>query len=301
MSWPWKFVVGYVATMSTILTLKDIQALYDWYKCLGVDLDVGIEPTDWYELARTEWTLQQSTPIARDHCVKSPQDKSTALPRAAPTPALETSRTHSSAPLSDNLVVAARELARSAQTLDELRACLAKFEGCRLKATAKSLCFYRGAENARLMVIGEAPGRDEDVQGKPFVGRAGRLLNKMLRAIELDENDVHISNIVYWRPPGNRNPTPEEAQICRPFLDRQIELVAPDILLLLGRPAANQLLDTTQGIMNLRGKWHKYSASGRELRAMATLHPAYLLRTPVGKRMAWRDLLTVRAILDALS
>ena len=149
-----------------------------------------------------------------------------------------------------------------------------------------------------VMILGEAPGGVEMAQGKPFVGRAGRLLDKMLGAIALGENDVHITNIVYWRPPGNRNPTPEEAQICRPFLDRQIELVAPEILLLLGRPAANQLLNTTQGIMKLRGKWHTFEAGGRSMRAMATLHPAYLLRTPVAKRMAWRDLLAIRATLN---
>mgnify|MGYP000904871980 CR=1 FL=1 len=144
------------------------------------------------------------------------------------------------------------------------------------------------------MLIGEAPGRDEDLQGKPFVGRAGQLLDKMLAAIGLDEKAVHITNVVYWRPPGNRTPTPEEVQVCQPFLERQIELVRPDVLLFLGGAAAKQLLGVADGIMRLRGKWRSYSCGGREIRALATLHPAYLLRTPAAKRQAWQDLLMVQ-------
>jgi DNA polymerase len=149
------------------------------------------------------------------------------------------------------------------------------------------------------MLIGEAPGRDEDIQGKPFVGRAGQLLDKMLAAIGLSEADVHITNIVYWRPPGNRTPTPQEAQVCRPFLERQVELVAPDFVLLLGGAAAKEILGATDGIMRLRSKWRDVALGSRKVRALATLHPAYLLRTPAAKRLAWRDLLAVKAALDA--
>jgi len=191
----------------------------------------------------------------------------------------------------------ARGTAASAQTLAELEAALKRFEGCGLKATAKNLCFYRGAEHARLMIIGEAPGRDEDLEGKPFVGRAGMLLDKMLVAIGLSENDVHITNIVYWRPPGNRTPTPQEALSCRPFLERQAALVAPDVVLALGGAAAKQLFDVSDGIMRLRGKWRQIELGGHKARAMATLHPAYLLRTPAAKGMAWRDMLAVKAAL----
>jgi DNA polymerase len=198
----------------------------------------------------------------------------------------------------DAAVMAAREQARAAKSLDELRASLEAFDGCGLKATATKLCFYRGVPQARLMVIGEAPGRDEDLDGKPFVGRAGRLLDKMLAAIGIDESSVHITNIVYWRPPGNRTPTPQEAQVCMPFLARQIELVAPDVILLAGGAAAKQVLDTPEGIMRLRGHWRTYQAGERAVRAMATLHPAYLLRTPAAKRNAWRDLMAVRLALD---
>jgi uracil-DNA glycosylase len=193
----------------------------------------------------------------------------------------------------------ARTAARQAGSLEELRATLAGFDGCGLKATAKNLCFYRGAARSRLMLIGEAPGRDEDLQGKPFVGRAGQLLDKMLAAIGLTEADVHITNIVYWRPPGNRTPTPQEAQVCRPFMERQVELVAPDFLLLLGGAAAKGVLDVTDGIMRVRGKWRDVTLGERKVRALATLHPAYLLRTPTAKRQAWRDLLAVKAALDA--
>jgi DNA polymerase len=195
--------------------------------------------------------------------------------------------------------MAARNLAREAATLADLERMLAGFDGCTLKATAKSLCFYRGAAQARVMMIGEAPGRDEDLQGKPFVGRAGQLLDKMLAAIALSEENVHITNIVYWRPPGNRTPTPQEAQVCRPFLERQVELVAPDILVLLGGAAAKHIFDVPEGIMRVRGKFRDVTIGARTVRALATLHPAYLLRTPAAKRLAWRDLLDVKAALAA--
>jgi DNA polymerase len=198
----------------------------------------------------------------------------------------------------DAALMAARTAARDADSLEELRTTLAGFDGCALKATAKNLCFYRGAARSRLMLIGEAPGRDEDLQGKPFVGRAGQLLDKMLVAIGLTEADAHITNIVYWRPPGNRVPTPQEAQVCRPFLERQAELVAPDLVLLLGGAAAKHIFDTTDGIMRVRGKWRDLTLGERKVRAIATLHPAYLLRTPAAKRLAWRDLLAVKAALE---
>ena len=185
----------------------------------------------------------------------------------------------------------------TARTLGELAAALAGFDGCGLKSTAKSLCLYRGAETARLMIIGEAPGRDEDLAGKPFVGPAGQLLDRMLAAISMTEADVHITNVVYWRPPGNRTPTPQEALACAPFLARQIELVAPEVILLLGGAAAKTLLATEDGIMKLRGKWQTIASAGRQIRTMATLHPAYVLRAPASKRQVWRDLLGVRAAL----
>jgi DNA polymerase len=147
------------------------------------------------------------------------------------------------------------------------------------------------------MMIGEAPGRDEDLQGKPFVGRAGQLLDRMLAAIGLSESQVYITNTVYWRPPGNRTPTPEEIEACAPFLARQIELLSPSVLVLLGGAAAKTILGVSEGIMRLRGKWLSYACAGRDLPTLATLHPAYLLRNPEQKRLAWRDLLTLQAAL----
>ena len=184
-----------------------------------------------------------------------------------------------------------------ATSLEALETALRNFDGCGLKTTATKLCFYRGAPQAPLMIIGEAPGRDEDLEGKPFVGRAGKLLDKMLAAISLTEADVHITNIVYWRPPGNRTPTPQEALACRPFLERQIELVAPKIIVAVGGAAAKEIFGVAEGITRLRGKWREVTVGDRQIAAIATLHPAYLLRTPAAKHLAWADLLQIKSRL----
>jgi DNA polymerase len=195
----------------------------------------------------------------------------------------------------------ARELASKAATLEELREAVASFDGCNLKFTAKNTVFADGNPEARLMLIGEAPGRDEDIEGRPFVGRSGQLLDKILAAIGLDRTSVYIANVIPWRPPGNRTPTPHETQICRPFIERQIELVNPQVLVHLGGASAKTLLDTSEGILRLRGNWRSYTtASGTVIPAMPTLHPAYLLRTPNHKKLAWRDFLEVKMKLRAL-
>ncbi|WP_434721824.1 uracil-DNA glycosylase [Mesorhizobium sp. RIZ17] len=197
---------------------------------------------------------------------------------------------------------AARQLAARATTLDELRQHMAAFDGCNLKFTAKNLVFADGNPNADLMLVGEAPGRDEDLEGLPFVGRSGRLLDRMLAAIGLDRNSAYIANVIPWRPPGNRTPTPHETEICRPFIERQIELVNPKVLVNLGGPSAKTLLNTTEGILRLRGNWRVHTtASGIAIPAMPTLHPAYLLRTPAHKKLAWRDFLEVKAKLRGLA
>jgi len=208
------------------------------------------------------------------------------------------SQVASGGPVRDAAYEEAQRLARSAGSIGELADALKSFTGCGLSKTAKSTCVYRGVTQSRLMVIGEAPGRDEDLKGQPFVGRAGQLLDKMLAAIGYDENSVHITNIVYWRPPGNRAPTPQESLICRPFLLRQIELVDPDVILLMGGSSAKQMLETNEGIMKTRGKWRELDLSGRPRQVLATLHPAYLLRTPAAKHMAWKDLLNVQEKLS---
>jgi DNA polymerase len=194
-------------------------------------------------------------------------------------------------------VMAARAAAQSAKTLDELRALLEAFEGCMLRATATQLVFADGNPAARVMFVGEAPGRDEDIAGLPFVGRSGKLLDRMIEAIGLDRTQVYIANIVPWRPPGNRTPTPHESAICLPFIRRQIELADPDVLVCLGQPSTQTLLETKEGITRTRGRWFKFDTGSREIRALATYHPAFLLRSPLQKRLAWRDFLAIKKAL----
>ncbi|MEO1206926.1 MAG: uracil-DNA glycosylase family protein [Pseudomonadota bacterium] len=226
----------------------------------------------------------QPAPTRTPPSTQPPRAPSAARPAAKPAPA-------------DGAVLEARIAATAAPTLEALSAAIASFDGCGLKRTAKNVCVFRGAETARIAVIGEAPGRDEDLAGKPFVGAAGQLLDRMLAAIGLNEDNTHITNVVYWRPPGNRAPTPQEVQTCQPFLERQLEMVDPDVLFLMGGSAAKQIFATTEGIMRTRGKWRTVNIGGRERRTLATLHPAYLLRTPSAKHMAWKDLQAVRKLL----
>lgn len=196
----------------------------------------------------------------------------------------------------------ARELAREAKTLKDLHEILARFDGCNLKFTAKNLVFADGNPQAPIMFVGEAPGREEDLEGRPFVGRSGQLLDRMLGAIGLDRDSAYIANVIPWRPPGNRAPTPLETEICRPFIERQIELVNPKLVVMLGGSSAKVLLKTAEGIMRLRGTWRSHvAANGVEFPAMPTLHPAYLLRNPAHKRLAWRDFLEVKVKLKQMS
>ena len=197
---------------------------------------------------------------------------------------------------------APRDLARAATTLEELAEAMRGFEGSPLKHGARSFVFADGVPGARLMVIGEAPGGDEDRIGKPFVGRAGQLLDRMLAAIGLSrtapapEEAAYITNILPWRPPGNRTPSLEEAALFLPFVERHIELAKPDFVLSLGNTPTKALLDTATGIKRIRGTWVRHGATGLPL--LPSFHPAYLLRQPADKRLAWRDLLALRAALD---
>lgn len=200
----------------------------------------------------------------------------------------------------DEAAADARAIAKAAPDLEALRAALEAFEGCALKKTASRLVFADGNPEARLMIIGEAPGREEDEIGRPFVGRAGQLLDRMLKTIRLDRSQVYVANTVPWRPPGNRTPTPQEMAVCLPFILRQIELCAPDILVTMGAPAAQTLLASKEGILRLRGRWLEFATGGRKIPALPMLHPAYLLRSPAQKNLAWRDLRALKAKLDAL-
>lgn len=325
--------------MDQIYTTNEMLALLDWYREMGATHAVDEVAIDWRardgaapgkgfkypdkperQLDSAEVAVRPSvpsipappwdedegpTPPAR-RAPAPPPIQSRPAPPASPQPpraplpvAPPPARAFPTAP-PDEAALAARAQARSARSLEDLRGLLERFDGCALKATAKNLCFYRGVEKARLMVIGEAPGRDEDIAGRPFVGPAGQLLDRMLAAIGESEQTVHITNMVYWRPPGNRTPTPQEGQICRPFLERQIELVEPKVILLLGGAAAKHMLSTPEGIMKLRGSWREIEIGQSRLRTMASLHPTYLLRTPTDKRKAWADLLAVKTELEKL-
>ncbi|MEQ1710970.1 MAG: uracil-DNA glycosylase [Hyphomicrobium sp.] len=285
---------------------RDIAVtLLAWYRDMGVDAVLADEPVDWIEhggrapgesiRAMLQSGVANSPTAAPSSRPAAPPQQSPSSARPMPA-ATAPPRAFASKP-PDAAETAARVAARSAASIGALATAIDAFDGCGLKATASRSCVYRGAETARLMIIGEAPGRDEDLEGKPFVGRAGQLLDKMLSAIGLTEADVHITNVVYWRPPGNRTPTPQEAQVCRPFLERQVELVKPDVVLLLGGAAAKHVLDVSDGIMRLRGTWKDLTMGQHRARALPSLHPAYLLRTPAYKRQAWLDLLAVKAAL----
>ncbi|MSO70693.1 MAG: uracil-DNA glycosylase [Alphaproteobacteria bacterium] len=203
----------------------------------------------------------------------------------------------------DPATATARALAAAATSVDELKRALQAFDGCALKDTATNLVFADGAFGAPLMLIGEAPGREEDRDGLPFVGAAGKLLDRLLTAIGRDRSNAYISNILFWRPPGNRQPTPGEIAACLPFVERHIELARPRVIVLLGGTAAKSLLGRSDGITRLRGQWLAVQTAGMEhpVPAMATFHPAFLLRQPAQKRAAWRDFLAIRARLDAES
>ena len=224
----------------------------------------------------------------------------------APKPAPAAVRVASPAPAAAPVVVVAPGTsATQYQSLKEIERALEGFDACPLKKTATKLCFADGNLQARVMLIGEAPGREEDIEGRPFVGRSGQLLDRMLSAVGLSrsaqdrESSVFITNVIFWRPPGNRTPTEAETQMCLPFLIRTIELQQPDVIVCLGATPAHRLTGMADGILKLRGKWVTANVSGRNIPLLPTLHPAYLLRQPAQKRLAWRDMLMLRQMLDA--
>ena len=281
----------------------DLADLLAFYASAGVDEALEDQPVNRFAEAAPKPAERAPPPPLGDNAAPP---RSTGVPRAetgdrpnAPPVARAPAKT-STVP-DEAQAALARQLATTATTLDELRQHMAAFDGCNLKATAKNLVFADGNPEAAVMLVGEAPGRDEDIEGLPFVGRSGRLLDRILAAIGLDRTSVYIANVIPWRPPGNRTPTPHETEICRPFIERQIELVNPKVLINLGGPSAKTLLNTSEGILRLRGNWRVHTtASGIAIPAMPTLHPAYLLRTPAHKKLAWRDFLEVKAKLRAI-
>src|ERR1043166_3255437 len=263
------------------------RELLAFYLEAGVDALVGETPVDRFagNEARAEAPRAEPAPIP---ALRTP------LPRPSPASG---GGSPAAPPAPEAAAMAAPAAARNAASLDELRAILDGFDGCALKGTARQLVFADGNPQARVMFVGEAPGRDEDIEGLPFVGRSGQLLDRMLAAIGLDRTGSYIANVIPWRPPGNRTPTPQETSICLPFTRRQIELADPDVLVCLGSPAAQALLELKDGIMKTRGRWFNYHTGTREIRAIATFHPAYLLRQPLQKRLALRDFLAIKQAL----
>jgi uracil-DNA glycosylase len=262
-----------------------VKQLLAFYLEAGVDCALADEAVNRLSEPATAAVI---APVASE---PAPPQPVRPQPTAMPAPRGE------AAPAPEAAIASAREAARTAPSLEALRSLLETFDGCALKHTATRLVFADGNPQARIMFVGEAPGRDEDIEGLPFVGRSGKLLDRMIAAIGLDRSNAYIANVIPWRPPGNRTPTPQETQICLPFIQRQIELVNPDVLVTLGNPSTQTLLQTREGIMRTRGKWLNYDTGTRTIRAIATFHPAYLLRSPSYKRMSWLDL---RAVAKAL-
>lgn len=257
----------------------ELKSLLEWYAAIGVDAVLSEQLID-----RLAVPGKATKPATAEPPLTSASQGSPRFESMTAAPAEESA-------------LQAHAAAAAANTMDELREALLRFEGCNLRHTATNLVFADGNPSARVMLVGEAPGRDEDIQGLPFVGRSGQLLDRMLEAIGLDRETIYIANIVPWRPPGNRTPTPQETAACRPFIKRQIALCDPDFLICLGNAASKELFATGEGILRLRGRWLQFTSGARTIRAMAMLHPAYLLRQPLHKRLAWRDLLALKLAL----
>lgn len=254
--------------MDSALDFHGLRVLLEWQIELGADEAIGDAPVNRYETpAKAPKAMAPAAAAAPD-----------ARPRA---------------PGGGDAVCAAREAAGAAQDLESLRAALGRYEHCELKRGARNLVFSDGVPGARLMIIGEAPGREEDRAGKPFVGQAGQFLDRMLGAIGLSrEENVYITNVMPWRPPHNADPKPDEIDMMRPFVERHVALAAPDLLIVMGNVSCQTVLGQ-RGITKLRGHWAE--AWGKPV--MPMVHPAYLLRTPAAKRSAWADLLAVQAKL----
>lgn len=290
--------------------LQHPQHILAWYLSAGVDEAVGEQPLDRYALAGQ---AQAERAAQAEALLKANEAERAAAP---PKPASRqrdgqrsVERESGIAPVraaeggaSEEQVKSAVALAAAATSVDALKAALERFDGCALKKTAMNLVFGDGDANAKIVLIGEAPGADEDRQGVPFVGASGQLLDKMLGSIGLDRSRVFISNTVFWRPPGNRTPHSGEIAVCLPFVERLIELIDPAVLITLGGPATHALLAQQGSVSKLVGRWFTFETArmSHPIAATALYHPAYLLRSPAMKRQAWQNLLAVRRKLDEL-
>tara|TARA_B100000686_G_scaffold345606_1_gene430531 strand:+ start:2467 stop:3360 length:894 start_codon:yes stop_codon:yes gene_type:complete len=291
--------------------LSDLEAL-KWHLEVGADAAITDAPVDKYALSAAP-VKTPDRPVGQQSTGQMTSAQSGRLPTTeSTTPKFAPPKPSTEAPVPDqtplgtaDAVIEARRIAQECNTLESLSDAVKAFEGCPLKRTAKNTVFADGNPKARIMLIGEAPGAEEDKHGKPFVGASGRLLDKMFDAINLsrtaesEEHSLYISNAVFWRPPGNRAPTAAEISVCLPFVLRHIELAAPEVVVLVGGVSAKALLETTQGITRLRGKWFDLPAGeGKTVPACALFHPSYLLRSPGQKKYAWKDLLEIRKKLS---
>lgn len=282
------------------LTRSDIIDMLHQHVQAGCTDVLADEPVNQYDAAAPK-TLSSAAPLVMREAPKVGDDTLPPVMGETQTPLAKPVTPAAPALADDTAIEAAKLLAAEAQTLADLEKALAEFDGCPLKATAKNLVFSDGQRDAKIMIIGEAPGGDEDRQAKPFVGRAGQLLDHMLAAIGLSrDKNIYITNVVPWRPPGNRTPSLDEIAVCKPFIKRHIELMQPEVLLLVGNISNKTLLATTTGITKLRGQWQEYDNDGTGIKTLPLLHPAYILRRPETKADMWADLCTLKKdLLDA--
>ncbi len=266
-----------------------------FYLDAGVDETTGSHPLDRYALSEASAKAPKPT---RPAVAVSPPKASAGAQRPGAAASAASKGVPSSVAGQSAAIAAA-----AAKSLEELKAAVEAFDGCALKSTAKSTVFADGNPAGRLMVLGEAPGSDEDRQGLPFMGVSGKLLDLMLDSIGYSRETAYLTNVIPWRPPGNRNPTPEEVALCVPFLERHVALVKPEVILMVGGLSAKTLLNRPEGITRLRGRWESVNTAGlgQPIPGVATFHPTYLLRSPQQKRLAWRDLLAVKEKLDSLA
>ena len=269
-----------------MMTAHDIHAVLQWHMDAGCDETIGEMPINRFEVPAY---VPAQVPASPDvHAATRAQAAATGITRGAKVDPKDVDN--------NRQVQTAMALAAAAESVDALRAALDSFDGCQLKSNATNLVFTDGATDARVMIVGNAPRGDEDRQGRPFVGAVGQFLDAMLQSIGLGRTDVLYANTVFWRPPGNRTPTPQEVTVCRPFIERLIEIVDPAILICVGAPAAHSLLGATQGIGRLRGKWFEFQTPklSHPIAATALYSPDYLVKTPLAKRDAWQDLRMIR-------
>lgn len=282
------------------MTREAVAAWLDWYAQMGVRDAFGSWPTT----SKRAVVAAEGLPKATTR--RPPADSARNEDRPASFDAAPSGRPSGGpvSPLLTRSPVAghARAIAEACSTLDELAEATAAFDGCALRHTATQCCFSDGNPGSSLMLIGEAPGAEEDRQGKPFVGQSGQLLDRMMATIGLNRTQFYITNAIFWRPPGNRTPTPAEIATCQPFLERQIALIQPRMIVFVGGIAAKALLGVSEGVTKLRGRHFPYHNGDQSdaIRSFVMFHPAHLLRQPLQKRLAWRDLLTLRQSLAEL-